>query len=692
LRNTLDTYTQELDNMPSNEEVDEQIKELNGKIKDLETEINKLNNGRSKDEEKKKGLLTQREEILASLAELRNVQKKKEKALNMRWIDTYKAYCWVKDHQNLFQDKIYGPVCLEMSVEVPQHAQYLEQCLGSTLGAFIVLSKRDRDILMTELCTKQNLRLQILFTPNLDGLVHQHPCHISVLQPYGIHHFLDEVFESDPVVKKTLCNYGIHTIGAGSPHTEQNFHHVWSKTNLKEFYTPNAQHRKIQSLYGNKSASTSRIPLRTFKDSVLSASADPDEEARLVEDEKVIAKDLQGLEQELQKCTKSEQGLREKSKELKMTKDKLVKTKAKRDLLKKRIETQKNLIQSLNNEENIEDQEKKIMDRIKDLTLQRVQSVNAMLAVIRELTETTLQSDLLLLDKTKQRHDLAKMETKLLQHSGALRVAEEEELAATEAFNTSRNRAKELMNKAKAVIDVEDEEVKELFLELPNTLDGLEYEINETKACADAIFLANPKILEDYEHRENEIIKLQQVIEEAEQNQEESNTNIEKLKREWLPKLEEVIDKINTSFEQYMANVGCAGQVKLEQKEDFAEWAIEIFVKFRDNEPVCRLDSHVQSGGERSVATMLYLLSLQDLTDSPFRLVDEINQGMDPTNERMIFQQIVKTACKEGLPQYFLITPKLLTDLKYSEDVTILCIFNGPGIPEHWNPLDTLKK
>jgi hypothetical protein len=38
------------------------------------------------------------------------------------------------------------------------------------------------------------------------------------------------------------------------------------------------------------------------------------------------------------------------------------------------------------------------------------------------------------------------------------------------------------------------------------------------------------------------------------------------------------------------------------------------------------LGAHTQSGGERSVATMLYLLCLQQITNCPFRLVDEINQ------------------------------------------------------------------
>ena len=75
---------------------------------------------------------------------------------------------------------------------------------------------------------------------------------------------------------------------------------------------------------------------------------------------------------------------------------------------------------------------------------------------------------------------------------------------------------------------------------------------------------------------------------------------------------------------------------------------------------------------------MLFLVSLQDLTKCPFRLVDEINQGMDPTNERMIFEEVSKSACKPNQPQFFLITPKLLPGLVFTKEMTVLCVMNGP--------------
>ena len=57
---------------------------------------------------------------------------------------------------------------------------------------------------------------------------------------------------------------------------------------------------------------------------------------------------------------------------------------------------------------------------------------------------------------------------------------------------------------------------------------------------------------------------------------------------------------------------------------------------FSESEPLSVLDNHRQSGGERAVSTIFYLMALQSLARAPFRLVDEINQGMDPINERKV--------------------------------------------------------
>lgn len=115
-------------------------------------------------------------------------------------------------------------------------------------------------------------------------------------------------------------------------------------------------------------------------------------------------------------------------------------------------------------------------------------------------------------------------------------------------------------------------------------------------------------------------------------------------------------------------------------------------------------------------------MSLQSLTRSPFRVVDEINQGMDPRNERLVHKRMVGIACgvldqqpqsqsrtnrqsedqedegnesdsglpdqKQGGSQYFLITPKLLHDLTYERGMRVLCIASGEYMPADRNEVD----
>ena len=52
-------------------------------------------------------------------------------------------------------------------------------------------------------------------------------------------------------------------------------------------------------------------------------------------------------------------------------------------------------------------------------------------------------------------------------------------------------------------------------------------------------------------------------------------------------------------------------------------------------------------------------------------------QGMDVQFERMMYRQLIASSCNAKLSQYFLITPKLLNDLHYDDNITISFIFNG---------------
>ena len=96
------------------------------------------------------------------------------------------------------------------------------------------------------------------------------------------------------------------------------------------------------------------------------------------------------------------------------------------------------------------------------------------------------------------------------------------------------------------------------------------------------------------------------------------------------------------------AKHGNVGQVELHEakdadnKDDFKNYGINIKGRFRAKQDLQLLNSNVQSGGEKSLSIMLFILALQDMIKVPFRVVDEINQGMDKHYERAIFERIVE--------------------------------------------------
>jgi len=169
-------------------------------------------------------------------------------------------------------------------------------------------------------------------------------------------------------------------------------------------------------------------------------------------------------------------------------------------------------------------------------------------------------------------------------------------------------------------------------------------------------------------------------LEHEEQSEENRNKEQEDLVSKWKLRLERIVAKVSEHFQDFYASMSCEGEIKLGVHEDFDKWGIEVWVSYRRGTPKHILTGSLQSGGERSVATMLFLLCLQHVTGTPFRVVDEINQGMDASNERMVFDRIVSSTLQGDTPQYFLITPKLLPDLVYSSAITVHFIFNGPAM------------
>lgn len=197
----------------------------------------------------------------------------------------------------------------------------------------------------------------------------------------------------------------------------------------------------------------------------------------------------------------------------------------------------------------------------------------------------------------------------------------------------------------------EDREYLRVLNERALSLEELDTEIDVIEGRLSLLHEGNPNAIRDYERRAKEIEALQKAIQEKQVKIDLLETATKEVKTKWEPALDKVVEKISTAFSESFEKIGCAGEVKVNKTEDFDKWEIQILVKFRESEKLQILTNQRQSGGERAVSTVFYLMALQSMAQAPFRVVDEINQGMDPRNERLVHHRMVNIACQEHTSQ-----------------------------------------
>jgi hypothetical protein len=110
--------------------------------------------------------------------------------------------------------------------------------------------------------------------------------------------------------------------------------------------------------------------------------------------------------------------------------------------------------------------------------------------------------------------------------------------------------------------------------------------------------------------------------------------------------MEPIVESIGDAFRAGLKTINVAGQVELEGGEEgmASSQGLVIRVAFRKAGELEALSKDRQSGGEKALTTMMFLLAMQAVTPLPFRVVDEINQGMDAANERAVMTQLLAMA------------------------------------------------
>ncbi|NWT65997.1 SMC6 protein, partial [Prunella himalayana] len=153
----------------------------------------------------------------------------------------------------------------------------------------------------------------------------------------------------------------------------------------------------------------------------------------------------------------------------------------------------------------------------------------------------------------------------------------------------------------------------------------------------------------------------------AKERYEDASNKVKNLRR-FIAVLDEVMTERLRTYRQLLRNIsmqcklhfehllrvrGCSGHIAFDHKNE----TLSITVQPREEENTARSDLRSLSGGERSFSTVCFILSLWNISESPFRCMDEFDVYMDMVNRRIAIDMILERADFQRHRQFILFTP-----------------------------------
>uniref|UniRef100_A0A7N8XCS4 Structural maintenance of chromosomes protein 5 n=1 Tax=Mastacembelus armatus TaxID=205130 RepID=A0A7N8XCS4_9TELE len=456
---------------------------------------------------------------------------------------------------------------------------------------------------------------------------------------------------------------------------------------LRVFYTTDERYTVKRSFYSNKiSTSNSAVHASQY----LTITVDAEEKGQQEQKMKACAVQLQQIDEQMKALQKEAAVLDRRDNELLAEKKHLCELKGKKRQLEQKISTKQDSLRQM-------EQSAIDLTKIEEDTNVKIAAVNSQkVAIVSLRTKLTMEKVYLALETVALTAERAKLENDCREGASELKIVDVSISLKHTHLNQLKEQCTNLMKTAKLKCSIQAGEPLPAFSKLPDTLDEIEAMLNEERSRAECFTSLSETVVDEYNRREQEIKHLEKELEAKTNALNTYRQNITEAKERWLNPLKQLVEQINDKFSDFFRSMQCAGEVDLhsENEDEYDKYGIRIRVKFHSSTQLHELTAYHQSGGERSVSTMLYLMALQELNRCPFRVVDEINQGMDPINERRVFDIVVRTACKQTVSQYFFITPKLLQNLQYAEEMTILCVHNGAYMlpPNQWDEKAFIKR
>ncbi|XP_028416800.1 structural maintenance of chromosomes protein 5-like [Dendronephthya gigantea] len=704
LENFVQGLKNELETLPGPETFQPRLAEINNEGRTLQQQINKIQTDAANLKDEKGSAGIQLKSVKDRLDRLEDKKNQRLEFLRTHYKDTYNAVLWLRENQHKFDNPVHEPIMLLVNMNRLEDAKFLEMVVsGNDMRAFVCETRKDLQLFLSEVRDKQSLRVNAVAPPDTPLASFKPRKTIDQIKRWGFLHYLNELFTAPDAVMRYLCeNCRIHEIPLGTEYTDKHADEVIGNSGLWHFYTPTLKYVVKTSRYGNREKSTATS---TVKDAMIfSISVDLEQKRRLELEKQEIERTISEIEENMKLLLTADKNERARLEKLRNEKKDLQQKQTRHKTVLNQIESKERSIELKKTEmPDIATEKERINSEIQKLNKERVDTAGKVLTQAKKCLDVSKERVLIGMRTSKAMMEQANVDAEIRQANEQLVGLENEFEIVKEEYETVRKRAKQQLRVAQRATDTPEgsdlsDDYKELFKTYPNTVQEIEDMIHSEKAKADCNYQTNPQVIRDYERRKKEIEELTEIIANSSDEIKNKDNQLESLKERWLTPLNELLARINEKFVGFFRKLQCAGEVSLatgtdQGEENYEKYGVEIKVKFRAKDSLHVLTQFHQSGGEKSVSTILYLMSLQELTKCPFRVVDEINQGMDPTNERKVFELMVETSTRPNTPQHFLMSPKLLPDLHYSDKMTILFVYNGHWMLKHdkWNMRRMIK-
>lgn len=619
------------------------------------------------------------------LAQLDNVPQQRLEKIRAADENVYRATMWLRENQHRFRKPVHEPVLLEISLKDQSYAAAVESCIPFTVQkSFVCQTREDYDLFTRELIDKMKMRLTVAEVEGitLDSMRPDVPR--EQLTEYGFDGYIIDKIDGPQDVLVHLCRQShLHKLPVTlNPNVD--VEQIERSGKFRRFIVGNENFTINVSRYGNGVRQT--LSRRINPPRSLNSSIDRERQTSLSNKIQELTVKKKELEAQTLTLLKEDKALQaeiarydQQISDLKAQRRDCVGAQRQWEMDRTMLEARRRELRDKEREPSLEERRARLNKEVRKLAQKRSEKMQDLVALTVEMCKVASRKHVASLSKWQWDATAAQLDN-------TLRDLEDNEKELTTTLEESitavaraRRELNELRDQVQRLIDQAGDLVADLD---PNDdemldLDRCNAELRAEQSKLELAEGVRPEVIDQYRQRQREIAEMTQQINDYTEMQKQTEAKIASTRAKWEPTLRRVIAEVSKQFSKAFDDMGLAGELRIGEDADFEKWKLEIMVKFRNAEELAPLSAQHQSGGERTLSTIMYIMSLLQLSRSPFTLVDEINQGMDPTAERVTHNHIVKLTCQPHASQYFLITPKLLPDLAVHELQKVLLVNNG---------------